>query len=129
MRILILLAAFLLAQCNQNETLTAYGAAGQVWRLTELNGAPVSGTATLEFTADQTMRGVGPCNMFSAKVTAPYPWFELSPILSTRRACPEMALETELLTLLPQLSQAEVSGSVLVLSNEGGQRAVFSSGD
>lgn len=129
MRILILMAAVLLAQCNQDETLTAYGAAGKVWRLTELNGAPVSGTATLEFTEDQTMRGVGPCNMFSATVTAPYPWFELSPILSTRRACPEMALETELLTLLPQLSQAEVSGSVLVLSNEGGQRAVFSSGD
>lgn len=129
MRPLILLATVLLAQCDQDETLTAYGAAGQVWRLTELNGSRVSGSATLEFAEDQTMRGTGPCNLFSAKVTAPYPWFELSPILSTRRACPDLALETELLNLLPQLSQAEVSGSVLVLSNEAGQRAIFTSGD
>ena len=123
------LALIVLAACQKDETLVGYGAGDMSWQLSRLDGVPADQKLTLEFREDGAVRGTGPCNSFGAMQTAPYPWFELSPILSTRRACPEMALETELLTLLPQLSQAEVSGSVLVLSNEGSQRAVFSSGD
>ena len=55
---------------------------------------------------------------------APYPWFETGPILVTRRACPDLEAEGDFLRALESMSQAEVLGSVLILSNDAGREMV-----
>lgn len=68
---------------------------------------------------------MGPCNRYRASLDVPYPWFGLGPIQHTRAACPELLHEEAYLALLERMSFAEVSGPVLILSNEAGERLDF----
>lgn len=126
MRILIL--ALALAACTGDETLTAYGAGGSVWHLSELDGAPAAMPARLQFPEPGQMTGHGPCNSFRAAQTAPYPWFETGPIAATRRACPHLAAEQAFLAALREMELAEVLQDTLILSNGAGRQMVFKSG-
>ena len=108
-----------------DDALAAYGAGDLVWRLTEVDGAAAPASLTLEFAEDGAVSGAAPCNRFAAQNTAPYPWFALSPILATKRACPALAQEQEYLTLLQSITQSEVLDNVLILRNDAGQEMVF----
>lgn len=119
-----LLTLFALAACGPDETISAYGQ-GDDYVLQELNGKVVNVPITLNIADSGQISGQAPCNRYSADQTAPYPWFALGPIISTRRACPELALESEYLTLLAQMTEAEVSGPILILSNEAKDALVF----
>ena len=122
------LAALSLAACRGDETVRAYGAADQVWTLSEIDGTPFDASATLTFPDAGRIAGAAPCNRYSADMTVPYPWFEAGPIAATRRACPELAAETAFLTALGQATLAEVAGETLILSNPEGLNMVFRSG-
>lgn len=124
--LLPLLVATLAASCDRDETLTAYGAADRIWTLQSLDGAPFGARATLIFPAEGRLAGMAPCNSFRGSQTAPYPWFAAGPLLTTRRACPELGAEQEFLRALEEMSLAEISGDVLVLSNDRGREMVFS---
>ena len=69
--------------------------------------------------------GEAPCNAWSATQSAPYPWFALGPIATTRRACPELAAEQTFLTTLAAMTLAEAQGPVLILSSDEGLEMVF----
>ena len=114
-----------LAACQADETLSGYGAADTTWRLTSLDGQPFTARATLQFPAEGSVTGKAPCNSFSGTQTAPYPWFKLGPIRATRAACPELAAEKRFFTALSDMTLAEVSGAVLILSNDTGREMVF----
>ena len=122
---LTLLIVFLLGACRGDETLTAYGAADKVWRLTEMNGTAVTTSITLQFPEPESLRGDAPCNSYSGAQTAPYPWFKAERVLSTRRACPDLPLETDYFASLNEMQIAEVSGDTLILSNEAKHTLVF----
>ena len=128
----ILLAVALcagVAGCFADETVAGYGARDKAWLLDELDGAPFSAKATLIFPNKGRIAGDAPCNKYSATMEAPYPWFETGPILVTRRACPDLEAEGDFLRALESMSQAEVLGSVLILSNDAGREMVFKSDD
>lgn len=121
----LLPALVLLAACQiSDKTLAGHGALGQ-WQLTEINGTPFAASATITFQEDGKVSGNAPCNSFGATQTAPYPWFELSPVFSTKRACNDLAAENAFLGALQNMSLAEVSGNVLVLSNDAGNTMEF----
>ena len=58
--------------------------------------------------------------------TAPYPWFDLTRMVSTKRACPALAAEHAYFAALLEMSLVEVSGTIMILSNDHGREMVFS---
>ncbi|MGI3186383.1 META domain-containing protein [Nioella aestuarii] len=108
-----------LAGCLRDETVTGY--ATGIWQLQHSQTAPI----TLDLTMRGEISGRGPCNSYSAAQTAPYPWFEPGTIASTRAACPDLATEQAYLAALSRMQLAEVSGPVLILSNDRGETLDF----
>ncbi|KIC21191.1 META domain-containing protein [Leisingera sp. ANG-Vp] len=121
--------AFLLASaCTGDETLSAYGAAGKLWHLSAIDGADFPAAASVTFPAPGRIAGQAPCNSFRGRQTAPYPWFGAGQLATTRRACPEQDAETAFLQALQEMTLAEISGDVLILSNDQGREMLFASG-
>lgn len=128
MRMILTLALLSGMSCQADETVRAYGAGEASWRLIELDGKPFTANATLSFPEEGRIGGRGPCNGFSGTMTLPYPWFKTGPLLSTRRACPELRQEQLYFTALGAMSQIEVLGDVMILRNEAGREMVFNAG-
>ena len=120
-----LLLSFAVVACFADETVAGYTTDGAVYRLVELNGAPFDASATMTFGDNGAISGDGPCNRYSGRQSAPYPWFELGPLRATKRACPDFEAESTFFRMLSQMTQAEVSGPNLILSGEEGDVMVF----
>jgi len=125
MRLLALISLMALAGCWQDETLTGYGAADRLWVLESVDGSAFAARAELEFPEEGKITGKAPCNRFFADQTAPYPWFTLGPIGSTKMACPAMEAEARFLGALAEMTLSEVAGDTLILSNDAGREMVF----
>ncbi|SFT88311.1 META domain-containing protein [Sedimentitalea nanhaiensis] len=123
----ILAVVLTLASCASRETVAAYGAAGRIWRLTELDGAAFGAVATLTFPSPGKIAAKTPCASYAAPMSAPYPWFEMGAVSASRTACPDPATDAEFLRALHSMTQSEVTGDVLILSNETGREMVFKS--
>ncbi|MGH1412104.1 MAG: META domain-containing protein [Pelagimonas sp.] len=119
------LATFVSACAEGDEGVRAYGAGDLTWVLTSLDGNEVASRATIAFPELGRAVGQAPCNRWSAEQSAPYPWFKLGPIASTRMACPDMQAEQRFFDALADMTISEVSGSVLVLSNDSGREMTF----
>lgn len=128
LRLALITALAGFSNCSRDETVAAYGGADQVWTLTEIDGADFGATATLAFPGAATISGQAPCNSYSGSMDAPYPWFEARDLAVTRRACPDLALETRFFEALQAMTLAEVSGGTLILSNDKGREMVFRAG-
>ncbi len=124
-----LIATVALSACRGDETIAAYGAEAVTWVLSEVDGTDPDASLTLQFGEDGLVSGSAPCNRFSAQNTAPYPWFTLTPIAATKRACPDLAQEQQFLTLLQSMTQSEISGTVLILRTEDGREMLFRAED
>ncbi len=120
-----LMITLALTACQGDETLSAYGAAQRDWRLVEMDGQAVKAPVTLRFPEAGQITGTGPCNSFSATQTAPYPWFGIGPIASTRSACPNLAAEAAFFRALEAMELAEVLGDTLILSTAQGRQMLF----
>lgn len=107
----------LLASCTGDETLTGYGAKGS-YALRSLSGAGAI-AATITFPEAGQIAGRASCNAYSARQTAPYPWFQIDRMITTRATCADQAAEDQYLAALRQMREAEVLGSVLILRGEG----------
>lgn len=125
LRVLMAVSALTgLLQCS-DETVSGYGAADVTWHLAELDGAPFTASATLEFPEEGKIAGDAPCNRFFGVQSAPYPWFKAEELGTTRRACPELDQEALFLTALQAMTLAEVAGDTLLLSNDDGREMLF----
>lgn len=127
--IIAVMIALALPQCARDETLSAYGAADRTWVLVEIDGQQFSSRATVNFSSAGHIEGEGPCNAFSGRQTAPYPWFEVRELAVTRRACPALNAETKFLRALQNMTLAEVLGDTLILSNDQSSQMIFRSSD
>ena len=127
MRLLPLLATFCLLGCTGDETVAGYGAADRVWVLEELDGTPFAARATLLFPETGKIAGEAPCNRYSGVMTAPYPWFGATQVVSTKMACPDLDAETKFFNALSDMTLSEVLGNVMILSNDAGREMVFKS--
>ncbi|MEM6304877.1 MAG: META domain-containing protein [Pseudomonadota bacterium] len=116
----VLAVPLLLEACTPDETIRAYGAGERVWQLSELSGAAFPATATLYFTDRHRIAGDAPCNSYTATMDIPYPWWGTGPIAATRRACPDLALETAFFTALSEATLSSTRDDQLVLSAEDG---------
>ncbi|KIC12468.1 hypothetical protein RA19_02235 [Leisingera sp. ANG-M1] len=123
-----ILAFLLTGACTSDETLSAYGAAGKLWRLSSIDGKVFPAAASLRFPAPGLIAGQAPCGRFQGKQTAPYPWFEASAIAAAQDSCPQPEAEQAFLHALQEMTLAEVSGNVLILSNVQGREMLFTSG-
>lgn len=116
-----LAALLLLAGCASDETISGFAEVGSEWLYEGSETAQV----TLAFPEPGQVAGQGPCNRYFATQSAPYPWFELGPIASTKMACPNLSEEATYLDQLAAMTLAEVSGDVLILSNDAGEKMFF----
>lgn len=81
---------------------------GVEWTLTELDGSPVStasggSTPTLRFTVESgtlSASGMAGCNRFRGTATTSGGELRFGPLVSTKMACPALALETRYLGAL-----------------------------
>lgn len=121
---LALLLSLLLSACFADETVSRYGG-DRLWTLTELDGKPFTARTTIRFGEDGKVSGQAPCNRYFGTQTAPYPWLELGPIGATKMACPDLAEEAAYFDALAAITLVEVSGDVMILSNEDGRKMVF----
>ncbi|HHL20009.1 MAG TPA: META domain-containing protein [Aliiroseovarius sp.] len=119
------LAPLLLAACQQDESIAAFLPEGSTWQLAELAGTPFAGRAEISFGPHGTVRGRAPCNSFRASQTAPYPWVEITDLVTARTTCGQIGQERAFLSALGQAAFAEVAGEVLILTSEEGREMVF----
>ncbi|MDU9002788.1 META domain-containing protein [Sedimentitalea todarodis] len=124
-RACLIIVALSLTHCTRDETVAAYGGADRVWILAELGNQRVGTPITLTFPGLGRIAGQGPCNTYTAKMLAPYPWFETANIVRTRTNCADLAFEDQYVEALAGMTQSEVSGSTLVLRNDAGREMVF----
>ena len=119
-----LIALILLAACK-DETISGYAEDGAVWQLESINGAAFKARATLTFPQPGKITGSGPCNRYFGKQTAPYPWFSVDGVASTKRACPDMRAESVFFESLRKMTLSEATGATLILSNDAGDQMIF----
>jgi heat shock protein HslJ len=125
LRLVIFAGLFGLGQCGKDETIAGYGASGQLWQLSEIDGTAFAATVTVTFPEPGKIGGNAPCNTYTGTMDAPYPWFEIGPLAVTRMACPDLEFETDFLAALAEMSVSEVSGDTMILSNDAGREMVF----
>jgi len=111
--------------CFGDETLTGYAEIGATYRLIEIAQSPAQHHITLEISATKIIAGQAPCNRYSVRVIVPRPWFELSPINRTKRACPALALEAQYFELLARARLIDLHRDQLILSDEDGPLLIF----
>lgn len=124
-RILSVCCLLAATACTGDESVASYGTAGKIWALTDLDGNAFRARATLEFAKAGRIVGQAPCNRFSTRQSAPYPWFKIGPIAATKMACQDLSLESDFFSALEQMTLSEVSGDTLILSNDAGRAMVF----
>ena len=122
-RIVILLLA--LSACQADESISGFVKPEADWKLISIAGENFNANGTISFPEKGRVIGRAPCNQFQAEQSAPYPWFELGPIMSTKRACPDLAAENLMLQSLAKMTISEVSGDALILSNDAGLEMLF----
>lgn len=119
-----LLPLVILAACGPDETVSGFGSDSD-YVLQDMNGVSISTPITFNIGETGRISGQAPCNSYAAEQSAPYPWFVLGPISTTRMACPDLALETDYLALLARMTLVEVGGTVVILSNDAKEMMVF----
>lgn len=125
-RLLPLIGLMALVACDPSETLTKYGGAAYAWRLVEVDGATVTFANEIAFGPHGSVNGVGPCSRFTARQTAPYPWFELREIDAfSEDRCALSAQELRYFADLQEMRLVEVSGPNMALTNEAGREMMF----
>lgn len=123
--LLTLMAVFTLAAYAPDESISKFVDPVAEYHLIELDGAPFTGRATIQFSEEGRVNGQAPCNRYFATQSVPYPWFALEGIGATRMACPDLDLESAFFEALEGMTLAEVAGDTLILSNSAGRQMVF----
>ena len=125
MRILIALLMFTLTGCKYDETISGYVDQRTEWVLVELDGKPFPARATITFPSKGRIAGQAPCNRYSATQSAPRPWFEAGPVMSTEMACGDLAAEQRFFKALGGMTLVDTLGDTLILSDDTGREMVF----
>ncbi|ATG40993.1 META domain-containing protein [Phaeobacter piscinae] len=126
---LAILCAGILSACLGDETLRAYGGKSTSWQLREVDGDAVSAVTTLSFPRPGALTGELPCNRVTGQLTAPYPWFEVENLATTRMVCAALQEETDVLAALQAMEIVEIKGAVMILSNQAGREMIFTAAD
>jgi heat shock protein HslJ len=121
MKYIALIIAIALTACQKDETISGQSTPTDTWQLSQMNGKAIAADITLTFPEKGRIAGRAPCNTYFASQTAPLPWFEVTAIASTKRACPELELEEVYFQALESMTLIERTGPTLLLSNDSNQ--------
>ena len=122
---LFLAAPLALAACTQDQTASAFIDKDAIYQLAELDGRPFGARATISFPEAGVISGQAPCNSYSAQQDAPYPWFDIGVMRSTRRACENMRAEQHFLGALGSMTLIEANGDIVILRNDAKREMIF----
>lgn len=114
-----------LPACQKDAEITSYDAVDDTWVLEQVDGNAFAASATITFPEPGRVAGQAPCNLYNADITSAYPVFTLGPILSTKRACPDMAAEAQFYEALALMTRTDVADGTLTLSSDTGGQMVF----
>lgn len=119
-----------MAACGGGGTMVVAPLPGTSWVLDEIDGAPAvnRGRATLEFAESGRASGDGSCNRFSGTATIAGDSLSVGPLMSTKRACVEDALnnqETRYLAALGAARRYSIAGDTLRIRIAGGGELRF----
>jgi len=120
-----LIVLSILTSCFKDETVSGQTDDEAIWLLSTMSEAPVTTRITITFPEEGKIAGQAPCNRYFGSQTAPFPWFEVKGLGSTKMACPKLDLETQYFTLLQKMTTAEIAGNMLVLATDTGNTLVF----
>lgn len=115
----------LLLGCGPDATISSYADSEAIYVLQSIDESPFTTRTTITFPEKGVVIGTGPCNHYRAEQTAPYPWFEVAAVATTKLNCPALPEEAEYLATLSEMNFAEIFGPVLLLSNSSGTEMVF----
>lgn len=105
--------------------IAAFPAADTSWTLSEIDGAPVTATATLAFPEPGQIAGKAPCNTFRGSLDGTPQAFTIGPLATTQMACPDLDAETAFTNSLGSMTQADITPDRVTLSNADGGQMVF----
>ena len=126
--LLIILALFLIVACSQTKRLRMGVKEFQNtdWVLEEIDGSPVIDAvqSTILFQANERIVGWGGCNRYFANFRSGYKYFEVGPIGSTRRVCPEVVMDQEerFFAALQKASSIRMQDAHLVIDSEATEK-------
>lgn len=120
-------ALFGLVECSKDETVSAFVPDGKTWYAISMKGRPTTTEIYVEFPEEGVIRGKGPCNTFSATQTEPYPWFKAENIVATKAACRGIQEEQIFFIRLGMVTEIEVAGTVMIMTDKDGDEIVFES--
>ncbi|HEY0272120.1 MAG TPA: META domain-containing protein [Chitinophaga sp.] len=102
------------------------------WKLVSIQGEAIDTTGMnrrpgIRFEKNQhRVSGNGGCNGMGGSFTVTGNKLHFSPLISTRMACPALAVENKYFKALEQVTRFEVSEGRLELLNDSGSLAIFS---
>jgi len=108
-----------LALLTGSTPLVAQDAPDPAWPLTLIDGQSPGFSATLSLDQPGFVRGRGPCNGYSARLTGTLPAVALGAIRSTKMACPDLAAERAFFALLGGIDTIIATQTALTLSGNG----------
>lgn len=114
------LIAFLFLGACADETVSGFLPASEGWRLSEVNKESFNTPFAVRFPGRGNVQGTGICTSFTGAQRAPYPWFQLANVVVFDRPCQSgelSALEKQVIGLMQQTTQVEVSGGTLILTD------------
>lgn len=124
-RLALAAVTLLAASCSPDESISGQAQPSDVFVLQTLDGAAVPARITLSFPEPGRIAGEAPCNRYFGRQTAPLPWVEIDQIGATKRACPDLALESRYLQALQDMTLIELTGDTLVLTSDAGREMTF----
>ncbi|MEQ3625530.1 MAG: META domain-containing protein [Celeribacter sp.] len=114
---LVLAGSVIPAQAEK--TLSEFAGNQSEWVLVAIDGGPAPDGVTLTFPVPNHISGHGPCNAYSARIVAPFPWFGIAGITATRMACPALEAEQRYFSTLEHMSAVELNGASMTLTGAG----------
>ena len=96
-----------------------------LYRLVSIDGTPFAARATISFPSARQVVGSAPCNSYSGDLSAPLPAFSAATLTSTELACDDLPAEAVFFAALSAMTQADVSVTMVKLSNATGRSMVF----
>ena len=107
-------AALGLAACATPETATTPADLRGAWLLTRLGQMQIRTPITLNFDGERAS-GVAPCNSFAGSYRQDGAALSIGPLVATRRACPDLAMEDAYLSALTDVVSFTRDGTFLTL--------------
>ena len=128
--LLVLFTAAGCCPCRSYQRRTQRPLVGTEWQLIQLGGRhfqPEEGRYTLRFLEEERrVTGVGACNQLTESYTlGERRALSISPLASTRMACPDGADEAAFAEAIESTTHYEMDGPMLLLLSNGDLKAVF----